>query len=112
MAAKFTSTPAPITPINTEISKLRDTIQLLDNYSQRGCSQIAAIARLALESLKVPESAYALDGIAYALEAICEKAEYVEGCINAEAENVGCNYIDESERRGWAARSEASRSDS
>lgn len=87
-----------------EVQKLRDTIQLLDNFSQKGFSQIAAIARLTLESLKVPGTHPALDDIAYALEAICEKAEYVEGCINAEAESFGCNYIDEDERRRWDAR--------
>ncbi|PXX15593.1 hypothetical protein C8R27_1096 [Nitrosomonas ureae] len=93
------------TPNHQEVQQLRDTIQLLDNFSQKGFSQIAAIARLTLQSLKVPEGTHALDDIAYALEAICEKAEYVEGCINAEAESFGCNYIDEDERRRWNARS-------
>jgi hypothetical protein len=85
--------------MNTEIKKLRDTIQLLDNYSQHGFSQIAAIASLALKSLKIPGEFYASDDIANALEAILEKAEYVEGCINAEAESFGCNYIDEDQRQ-------------
>jgi hypothetical protein len=87
-----------------EIQKLRDKIHLLDTFSQHGFSQIAAIARLTLESLKVPGSYPGLDDIAYALEAICEKAEYVENCINNEAESVGCNYIDEDQRRRWDAR--------
>jgi len=52
------------TPHNTEIQKLRDTIQLLDNFSQHGFSQIASIVRLALESLKVPEASHAMDDIA------------------------------------------------
>ncbi len=91
------------TPNNTEIQKLRDTIQLLDNFSQHGFSQIASIARLALESLKVPEASHAMDDIANALEAILDKAEYVEGCINSEAESFGCNYIDRDQRQRWKA---------
>src|SRR5690349_422366 len=89
-----------------EIEKLRDVIQLMDNFSQHGFSQIAAIARLTLTSMQIPESPRTLDDIAYALEAICQKAEYVEDCINGEAENVGCNYIDSDERSRWAARRE------
>lgn len=102
---KTTAKMETVTTQNSqEVQKLRDTIQLLDNFSQHGFSQIAAIARLTLESLKVPGAYPALDDIAYALEAICEKADYVEGCINAEAENFGCNYIDEDQRRRWDAR--------
>jgi len=100
------TTPSKVTsPSNIpEVQQLRDTIQLMDNFSQKGFSQIASIASLALKSLKVPGAAHVPDDIAYALEAICEKAEYVEGCINAEAESFGCNYIDENERLRWAAR--------
>lgn len=78
----------------------------MDNFSQHGFSQIAAIARLTLASMQVPESPRTLDDIAYALESICQKAEYVEDCINGEAENVGCNYINDEERSRWAARKE------
>ncbi len=101
------TTPSKVTSPsnNPEVQKLRDTIELLDNFSQHGFSQIASIARLTLESLKVPGASHALDDIANALEAICEKAEYVEGCINAEAESFGCNYIDEDQRQRWDARS-------
>lgn len=94
---------------NSEIKKLRDMIQLLDNYSQHGLSQISAIARLALLSLETPDGYLHRDEIAKAFEAIHEKAEYLEDCINAEAENVGCNYIDEAERRRWDACSECRR---
>jgi len=93
-------------PTNKEIEKLRDTIQLMDNFSQHGFSQIAAIARLTLISMKTPETRRTFDDIAYALELICEKAEHIEDCINGEAESAGCNYINEEERARWAAHRE------
>jgi hypothetical protein len=86
---------------NLEVQKLRDTIQLLDNYSQHGFSQIAAIARIILLSLETKSAYSHFDDIAIALEAIIEKADDIKNCINSEAENTGCNFIDETK---WIAR--------
>lgn len=86
-----------------QIQKLRNTVNLVDCLAQGGFSQISAIARLALAQLEHPDGYRHPELIAEALNAIWYKAEEVENCINSQAEMVGCNYVDEAQRRRWAA---------
>lgn len=84
---KPTHTPA--------VEDLRTTIKGIDALSQEGFTHIASIASLAMLALEdggintpVQEDVY------QALQVISGKAQDIENCINSEAENVGCNYID------------------
>ena len=87
----------------TEVDELRAPIDLMDNLSQDGLSEITAIAKLALLSLESPDSYRHLDNIAHALKAIWSKANDTQDSINGEAERVGCNHVDKAERRRWDA---------
>lgn len=91
---------------SADVIKLHNTIELLDSLSQEGFSQIAAIAGLALAAMQT-QAGNDLEAIAYALQAIKSKARDIENCINAEAEQVGCNYKDVGVQRwsssGWGA---------
>ncbi|AST27437.1 hypothetical protein [Ralstonia pseudosolanacearum] len=91
------------TPHAEDTQDLRYTINTIDAMSQSGFSEIAAIAGLALSRLETPEGYLHLEDIAYALQAIRNKARDIENCINAEAESVGCNYKDAAQRRRFAA---------
>ena len=82
---------------------MRTTITSMDGLSQGGFSEIAAIAKLALKSLETPDGYRSMDSIASALESICGKAENTQNRINAAAEQVGCNHVNDAERRRWAA---------
>lgn len=86
------------------VQDLRDVVTSMDSLSQGGFSEIAAIASLALMALETPDGWRSVDDIATILEAIRSKAKEVEHLINAEAEQVGCNYKNESEQRRWNAR--------
>lgn len=77
------------------VKDLRSTIQGMDALSQEGFTHIASIASLAMLALeaggiKTP----AQEDVYQALQVISGKAQDIENCINSEAENVGCNYID------------------
>lgn len=100
MSRKSTET----TTTAAKVDELRAAIDLLDNLSQEGLSEITAIAKLALLSLESPDSYRHLDNIAHALKAIWSKANDTQDSINGEAERVGCNHVDKAERRRWEAR--------
>lgn len=86
-----------------EVQKLRNAVEFMDCLSQGGFSEIASIAKLALSSLETPDGYRHLDNIANALKAIWGKADNIQNCINSEAEQVGCNYTDDDQRRRWDA---------
>lgn len=86
------------------VKKLRLAVETMDGLSQDGFAEIAAIAKLALQSLESPDGYRHIDNIVHALKAIWGKAEDVQNCINCEAEGVGCNYVDAAERRRMDAR--------
>lgn len=94
---------------STDVKKLQDTIEQMDGLAQEGFSEISAIAKLALKSLELPDGHLHIDTLADALSAIFGKAATIENCINATAEDVGCNYIDRAQHRRWAAADEARR---
>lgn len=88
---------------NVTIDLLTQAVEEIDGLSQAGFSEIASISRLALAAMENPKSCNNLDAFAHAFEAIAYKAEDIENCINATAERVGGNHVDEPQRRRWAA---------
>ncbi len=81
-----------------QIAQLRSSINAIDSLSQDGFSEISVIARLALVAMESKRGYSSVD-LALALQAIWKKAEDFENCINCEAENLGCNWIDEAASR-------------
>lgn len=100
----MSKTPSAMT---ADAQKLRATVNYMDNLSQGGFSEIAAIAKLALMSLETPEGHRHLDNVVHALRNIWGRADDVQNSINCEAEEVGCNYVDEAEQRRQDARQAA-----
>jgi hypothetical protein len=92
-----TSDAKPAAPL----IELRNAVEMMDSLSQSGFSEIAIIAKLALKSLETPDGhrSVSMGDIAVALDAIWEKAECIKDRINSEAEQVGCNYVDEAHCR-------------
>jgi hypothetical protein len=88
---------------NAEIKTLRETVMTMDTLSQDGFSVIALIARLALSRMETPQGCSNQEYLAEALSAIRNKADDIMNCINGEAENVGCNYVDDAARRRYEA---------
>jgi len=79
---------------------LKDVVKTIDSLSQKGFSEIGAIARLALVALESPSLHHRTsDDIAKALQAICYMSDDTSNCINCEAEQVGSHYVDESRAR-------------
>jgi hypothetical protein len=88
--------------------QLCNAITEMDGMAQKAFSEIASMASLALLAMEQP-STYAnngggLDAIAHMLHAIKSQADDITNCINSTAEVVGCNSVDEAERRRWDAR--------
>ncbi|NMM13592.1 MAG: hypothetical protein HHJ17_08660 [Rhodoferax sp.] len=88
-------------------NQLRSTITEMDSASQDAFSEIATIAKLALASLETPDAYTNPECMAIVLNAIFDRAMDVENNINAMAEEVGCNYKDQAQRRRMDARSKA-----
>jgi hypothetical protein len=86
-----------------EVQKLRNAVEFMDCLSQSGFSEISSIAKLALSRLETPDGYRHLDNIVNALKAIWGKADDIQNCTNSEAEQVGCNYVDDAQRRRWDA---------
>lgn len=86
-----------------EVATLRVTIRDIDSLSQCELAKVAAIAQLALAYLETPEAYQHPDRIAYALQAIRDTAMDAENCINAMAEDAGCNHVGEREARRYQA---------
>mgnify|MGYP000004573891 CR=1 FL=1 len=86
-----------------EVQKLRNAVELMDCLSQSGFSEISSIAKLALYHLETSDGYRHLDNIVNALKAIWGKADDIQNCTNSEAEQVGCNYVDDAQRRRWDA---------
>ena len=84
-------------PNQDTITRLQRAVNNIDSASQRGLSQIASIASLAIHHTKHgTESAAQMEHLANALRVIQDKALEVENCINSEAERVGCHYEEDS----------------
>lgn len=83
----------------TNLTTLQTTITDMDAFSQSGFSQIAAIAKLMMRNLEVSGGHVEIMEFITLLNSIWEKAEDSKNYINCEAENVGCNYVDDVERK-------------
>lgn len=92
---------------SVSIQTLKDSVEFMDCLSQTGFTRVGTIARLALLAMETPEGARDLDSIADALQAIWEAASDMKDSINAEAESVGCNHVDEPKHRRRASRAKA-----
>ena len=94
---------------STTPEDLRTAIEEMDGLAQGGFTEIAAMAKLALLAMEQP-NAYTnggMDHVATMLSAIWGKALDIENCINSTAENVGCNCVDQAQRRRWNAQRRA-----
>lgn len=87
------------------VKELQNACSFMDALSQSALSEIGAIAQLALVSLETPEGHGHVERLAFAFKAIWNRADDTMKCINAEAEQVGCNHVDEAERRRMRAHS-------
>ncbi len=92
----------PDTHLDT-VKNLRNAIEFMDCVSQGAFAQISSIAKLALSRLETPDGYQHLDDIANALALIWCKADDIQNCIGSEAEKVGCNYVDDAQRKRWDA---------
>lgn len=93
------SAPTPC----TDVQRLQAAVNDMDALAQQGFSEISAIARLVLLALKSPDGYRHPELIVRALRVIWGKADDIQDCINARAEDVGCHHIDEDDmRRGHA----------
>lgn len=101
--------PADNGPQRTDLAlrRLRITMSDIDRLSQSAFSEIRSIARLALFLLETPKGYQHLDDIANVLNAIWLRAEDTENMINAMAEGLGCNYVDEARGRRLDVQAEA-----
>lgn len=106
-----TTTSASKAATKATVQELRNAVQTMDSLSQDGLAEISAIARLALAMMEQPDGYRHPELIAMALRNIWAKSDLVMDCINATAENVGCNYVDEALRRRYAARTQAQQQD-
>lgn len=93
--------------LEREVKYLRDVVREMDGVASEGLSEIAVIARLALDSLENPETYLHLEKIAVALEAIWGKALEYENTINADAEGAGCSHTNVRRRRRSEAQAKA-----
>ncbi|MDO8713776.1 MAG: hypothetical protein Q7K13_04770 [Polynucleobacter sp.] len=92
------------------LKQLCDAVSEMDGLAQAGFGEIASLARLALLAMEQPETytrGGGMDAIAHVLSSIKGKAEDINNCINVTAEQVGCNFVDDANRRRWDAKREA-----
>jgi hypothetical protein len=90
--------------------QLRNAVTEMDGLAQYAFGEIETMVSLALLAMEQPgtyANAVAMDAIANTLIAIKSKAVDIGNCINCEAESVGCNYVDDAQRRRWDAQSKA-----
>ncbi|GLR63936.1 hypothetical protein [Marinospirillum insulare] len=74
----------------TRISDLESTIVTIHSLATHALSQIEAIANTSLLAMQTPDSYYFPENIAMTLDAIGSIAQSIHGCIDGEAECIGC----------------------
>lgn len=88
-----------------QVAAHAETIRGMDAMSQDGFGRIAALARVALLGLESEVMGQNLDAFAGVFDVIHSISVDIQNCINAEAEQAGCNYVDAVHaRRGDAVR--------
>lgn len=86
-----------------KLKKHADSIQLIDCFSQQGFGRISALARVALLALESDLKVQQIEAFAGVFEEIQAIAEDMESCINVEAEEAGCNYVNPAHARRMEA---------
>lgn len=87
----------------SDLRKLYNQIEFMDSLTQSQCGEIEAIASTALVAMQSAEFWRHPERIEGVLLAILGRAQDLMNSINAEAEAVGCNYVDANERARHAA---------
>lgn len=101
-----TGNRAPAFPAISDLKKLRDAVQAMDEVSQSACGRIIMLADLAQRQLETPECYRKIDEIAQLVGLIRDQAFEVRDYINGRAEDFGCNYKDAAKERrdsAWRA---------
>lgn len=96
----------PMAELEAQAARLRSSIKEIGALADDGFSEIEAIALLALSALEAPATYNNLETIALALRNIASTAQRVWNCVGAEAEHIGCGYVDDAQQRRYAARSQ------
>jgi len=81
------------------IRDLRHAVELMDCLSQEGFGQIAAMARCAEAFVDQSPDAPQPDTLRQVLRAIRGKADDIQNCINVQADEVGCAWLEQLVRR-------------
>ena len=91
------------------IEELRNAVNEIDGLAQSGFGEIATFARVALLLMEKPRTygPGGMDAVADLLTAIASRAFDINNCINVAAERLGCNFVDDAQRRRWDAQLEA-----
>jgi hypothetical protein len=87
----------------TDILKLHGQIEFMDSLSQAQCGEIEAIASTTLIAMRSAEFWRHPERVEGVMLAILGRAQDLMNSLNAEAEAVGCNFIDGNERMRHAA---------
>lgn len=74
---------------------LRDAIRQIDKASQDAFTRIATLSRSANQLIGTGDTPGVKQDISTLLELLLEVAQDAENFINATAEGVGCNWVDE-----------------
>lgn len=80
---------------NPSIDALSDTLKLVDSVSQDAFGRIKSLCVVTLLAMEQPGHPLDMEDIAQVLKQIEQASDEAEGCINSEAETLGCNYKDE-----------------
>lgn len=83
--------------------RLQETIADMDAISQDGFSRISALTELLLSTMESPDCFPSMANVAHVLALIRATAFDHENSVNSLAEDMGCNFINDRERRRWAA---------
>jgi hypothetical protein len=89
-----TNSAQSIGQLQTEIDELRATLRLVDQLCQESLGQIQAVAKLAMESLKSPQTPAYKETLARVLQLVWERAFDLEGQVNETAKQAGADHID------------------
>ena len=84
------------TTSSKEVRELRIAVNSMDCAAHQAFSEIAAIAKLALHSLKTPDGGVSKRDMMHALRAIWNRADGASLDLSGMAFDVGCEYVDES----------------
>ncbi|OHX19566.1 hypothetical protein [Chromobacterium sphagni] len=101
--APSSNAPFPFNPTREE--QFADAVQCISGLATIALGQIAAIGRLTLSAMEVPNTYLHPENIAQALETIICLAERLDGTIDSHAVELCCRaeiYPEEQIRRGKA----------